>query len=81
MIPRDIQGLGCEAQKNPWGLGPQKMCGENPGGIGGLSMRKASWSPGGTTLPQSGMELDWVPREPRVSAVGGDGCGQMGEGT
>ena len=81
MTPRDIQGLGCGAQKNPWGLGPQKMCGENPGGIGGLSMRKASWRPGGTTLPQSGMELDWVPREPRVSAVGGDGCGQMGEGT
>lgn len=44
-------------------------------------MRKASWSPGGTTLPQSGMELDWVPREPRVSTAGGDGCGQMGEGT
>ena len=81
MTPRDIQGLGCGAQKNPWGLGPQKMCGENPGGIGGLSMRKASWSTGGTTLPQSGMELDWVPREPRVSTAGGDGCGQMGEGT
>lgn len=38
MAPRDTQGPDCGAQKNPWGLGPQKMCGENPGGIGGLSI-------------------------------------------
>jgi hypothetical protein len=36
-VPRDTQGLGCGAQKNPWGLGAQKICGEGAGGIGGLS--------------------------------------------
>ena len=81
MAPRDTQGPGCGAQKNPWGLGPQKICGENPGGIGGLSKRKASRGPGGVTLPQSGMQLGCVPREPRVSAGAGEVCRQMGIGT
>lgn len=79
VAPRDTQGPGCGAQKNPWGLGPQKMGGENPGIIG-LSTGKASLGKGGATLPQSGRQLGWVPSELRVS-VGAEVCRLMGTGT
>lgn len=36
--PRDTQGPDCGVQKNPWGLGAQKMCGEDIEGKGGLSI-------------------------------------------
>lgn len=36
--PRDTQGPDCGVQKNPWGLGAQKMCGEDIEGKGSLSI-------------------------------------------
>lgn len=57
MAPRDTQGPDCGAQKNPWGLGPQKMCGENPVRIGALSTWKVPWGAGQGTLPQRGRQV------------------------